>query len=975
MQPNRHDVDQAPWQNIARVARKEISLFFSSPIAYIFLATFLAITLFVFFWGESFFARNIADVRPLFEWMPVLLIFLCATLTMRLWSDERKSGTLEYVLTQAVPLWHFVVGKFIGCVFLLGVALLLTLPLPITVSIIGDLDWGPVWAGYIAALMLGAAYLSIGLYASSRTDSQIVALVTACLISGVLYVIGTAAITNFTGYQMGEWLRELGTGSRFESITRGVIDFRDLYYYLSLAGVFLVLNTYVLERERWAQGETKPNHKQWMAATALLVGNALGANLWLEQVNVLRVDVTRGNQYSISDSTQQYLNQLQEPLLVRGYFSESTHPLLSPLVPQMRDLIKEYEIAGRGRVRVEFVDPMNEPDLEKEANQKYGIQPVPFQIADRYQASIVSSYFDVLIQYGDEYEVLGFRDLIEVQARSESDINVQLRNPEHDLTRSIKKVLHSYQAGGNLFDTVKSELTFNAYLSADEVLPPALLGFKQEIEPVLDEYKQKADGRLSVNFVNPDTQEDIAKEIAENYGFMPMATSLFDNNRFYFYLTLTNGEQVVQIPIDNMSEDSFTRNLEAGIKRFASGFTKTVALVAPKASPSSYMGYGQGGASFSRLESFVGAELNVVNEDLSDGTVSGEADILVLAAPKELTEKQVFAVDQFLMKGGTVIATTSPFSANLANRSLSMQRYSSGLDDWLEHHGFNVDDELVLDPQNTAFPIPVSRNVGGFQLQEIRMLDYPYFVDVRGKGLGQESLISSELPQLTVPWASPIVVDDAKNEQRKVTELLRSSDKSWLSPSTDVVPKVTANGVSGFPPGTERGSHLLGVISEGRFDSYFAGQSSPLLDAPEKTDAQAEDDDAVTETASGSAEFQFGSVIEKSTDGARLILISSNDVLRDQVIQLVGNAQKTEYVNALQFAANAIDWSLEDSGLLSIRSRGHFNRTLPTMEHSTQLFWEYLNYGLAAFALIVLGLVASRMRKVKQREYTKLLAH
>lgn len=134
-----------PKHSISRIARKEIALFFSAPIAYLFLAAFAGITLFTFFWGEAFFARNIADVRPLFEWMPLLLIFLASTLTMRLWSEERRTGTLEHILTQPVPLWHFVVGKFLGCLTLLVIALLMTLPLPITVSILGDLDWGPVW--------------------------------------------------------------------------------------------------------------------------------------------------------------------------------------------------------------------------------------------------------------------------------------------------------------------------------------------------------------------------------------------------------------------------------------------------------------------------------------------------------------------------------------------------------------------------------------------------------------------------------------------------------------------------------------------------------------------------------------------------------------------------------------------------------------------------------------------------------------
>ena len=155
---------------IRRISRKELTLFFASPTGYLFLAVFLAVTLFVFFWVEAFFARNIADVRPMFEWMPVLLIFLSAAVTMRMWSEERRTGTLEFVATLPASAWEFVLGKFLACWLLLLTALLLTLPLPVTVAVIADLDWGPVIAGYIAALLLGGAYLSIGLFVSSRTD-------------------------------------------------------------------------------------------------------------------------------------------------------------------------------------------------------------------------------------------------------------------------------------------------------------------------------------------------------------------------------------------------------------------------------------------------------------------------------------------------------------------------------------------------------------------------------------------------------------------------------------------------------------------------------------------------------------------------------------------------------------------------------------------------------------------------------------
>ena len=956
---------------IRRIAAKEVSLFFASPTAYLFLASFAAVTLFVFFWGEAFFARNIADVRPMFEWMPVLLIFLASTLTMRLWSEERRTGTLEHVLTQPVPIWCFVVGKFLGCLLLLMIAVVITMPLPITVAILGKLDWGPVWAGYLATILLGAAYLSIGLFVSARSDNQIVSLITAVAVCGGFYLIGMPTITNFFGNQAGEWLRLLGTGSRFDAITRGVIDLGDLYYYISIIAVFLALNTFVLERERWAATQAaNPVHRTWWVVTSLLIVNVLIANLWLGQIKALRIDTTEGNQYSISDATAAYINQLQEPLLIRGYFSGKTHPLLAPLVPQLRDLIEEYEIAGRGKIRAEFIDPADEPELEEEANQKYGIQPVPFQVADRYQSAIVSSYFNVLVQYGDQFQILSFQDLIEVKAQSEGAIDVQLRNPEYDLTSAIKKVLNTYQADGNLFDTVKGKLLFNAYISADPALPTQLVDFRKIVTQVVNTLKNDAQGRLDVNFVDPSADGGVVgQQIAKDYGFQPMATSLFSNQRFYFYMTLAKDSQVVQIPIDDMTEESFKRNLEAGIKRFASGFTKTVAIVAPQPDPVLAQ-QGIAAARYSQLQSFLSEELNVQPEDLNDGRISGEADILLLIAPKDLDEKQLFAVDQFLMQGGTVIAATSPYSASLSNRNLSLEKHSSGLSEWLAHHGITIEEKIVLDPQNAAFPVPVTRNVAGFQMQEIRMLDYPYFVDIRDNGLNQNNIMTADLPQVTLAWSSPISIDVEKHETHDLIELLRSSKRSWLSSSTDIMPRVDGGGaISTFSSQGDIGSHLLGVVSKGRFDSYFAGKTSPLLASSSPEDALLNTDSSVEE----SHETIVSSVIERSSESARIILFSSNDFLRDQVIRMTGVAGGSEYLNTLQLIANSVDWSLEDSSLLSIRARGHFNRTLPPMERNAQLFWEYLNYILAVVALIIVAFIQRQRKNSRQRAYSQLL--
>jgi ABC-2 type transport system permease protein len=217
-------------ERVVSIAGREFASFFSSPVAFIFIGTFLAVNLFIFFWVDTFFARNIADVRPLFQWMPVLLVFLVSALSMRMWSEERRSGTLEFLLTSPVDPSVYVLGKFLAGMGLVAIALLLTVAIPVTVSFIGPLDWGPVIGAYVASLLLAGAYLSIGLLASAHNDNQIISLIVAVAICGVFYLLGSDVLTGLFDTRSAQLLKLLGSGSRFESITRGVLDVRDLYY-------------------------------------------------------------------------------------------------------------------------------------------------------------------------------------------------------------------------------------------------------------------------------------------------------------------------------------------------------------------------------------------------------------------------------------------------------------------------------------------------------------------------------------------------------------------------------------------------------------------------------------------------------------------------------------------------------------------------------------------------------------------------
>lgn len=966
--------------NIGTITRKEFSTYFSSPIAFIFLGTFSAVCLFIFFWVEKFFARNIVDARPLFEWMPILLIFLSAALTMKMWSEERRMGTLEFLLTMPVRIHQLVIGKFLACLGLVIVALLLTLGVPVSVSFMGSLDWGPVLGAYIASLLLASAYIAIGLYISSKNENQIVSLILTTVVCYVFFLVGSDTLSSLVGNRWAEYLRLVATGSRFESITRGVLDVRDIYYYVSIVGVFLTLNIFALEKLRWSAQGQHAYHRRWRVLSALVIVNLLLANLWLYRGAVARADLTEGDLYSISDATRGMLAQLQEPLLIRGYFSAKTHPLLAPLVPRIRDTIREYAAVSDGKVRAEFVDPREDPDLEEQANRQFNIRPTPFQIADRYQSSLVNSYFDVLLQYGDKHEVLRFQDLIEVKP-TQTRLDVRLRNLEYDLTRSIKKVLYGFQGVDALFAGIDTPVTFQGFISADDQLTQPVAVFKGELLGLLKELEQRSGGKFRSEVVDPQADGGaVATQIAQQYGFRPMVSGLFNPKQFYFYMVMKNNGQTVRIPFpQELTKEAAERSIEAALKRFSPGFLKTVGFHSPQPpQPQNPMMRQQRvGRQFLLLQHKLRENYQIQNVDLKNGIVPDNIDLLVIAAPKDLDTKQLFAIDQFIMRGGAVVLLTSAYTVTREQSGLMAVKEQSGLEPMLESYGVRIEEQLVLDPQNEPYPVPVNRKVGGFTVQEIQMVPYPYFVDVRGKGLNEDNAITARLPQVTVYWGSPVSLLDAKKAAIAMTPLLTSSEAAWLSEATAIQPDFKRYPKLGFARNDKIGARTLAMLIEGSFESFFKGKPSPLLEEKPDASAEAKPDEADGETEQKDEEEDavVSGTIEKSPASARIIIVASNESLADQTLQIARAAGGQRFLNSLEFIENAVDWSLEDRALLSIRSRGHFSRTLIPTTEAQKAFWEYFNYAIVVLGLLLIyGFHRFQKQRVRNHYQTRLAA-
>lgn len=928
-------------RQILAITHKELSSYFGSLLALIFLGTFVAAVLFIFFQVETFFARGVAETRPLFRWMPILLIFLLAALTMRQWSEEQRAGTQELLLTLPVSPLNLVLGKFLAVMALISLALALTLPLPVTVGVLGRLDWGPVLGGYLAALLMAAAYAAIGLFVSSRTDNQIVALIVTVLLGGAFYLVGTRSVTDFVGG--GAWselLWALGTGSRFESIQRGVVDLRDLVYYLSLTGVFLALNTVSLDSVRWSR-QQQAYRQRLLLTTGLIVGNLLLLNVWLYPLSGLRWDLTAQKEYSLSSTTKDLFASLQEPLVIRAYISEKTHPLLAPLIPQVRDMLREYEIASDGRITASVVDPISDPEIEVEANQNYGIRPMALQSSGQYEASVINAYFDILIRYGDQSVILNFQDVAQFDLLPDGTTEVRLKNLEYDLTSGIKKVVYGFQSIDAVLAALPEPVELTLYVTP-AMLPEWMVATQATITKVANEIAANAAGKFAFVVVDVDDPNSpvTRQTLQETYGLQPFALDLFGTTTYYAHMILRSGDTgQVMYPSGEQTEGDVRAMIESSLKRTTTGFLKVAGLWAPPTDALTDPVLGdvlQPLASYQSIAAQLQQEYTVRGVDLSTGQVAADVDVLVVIEPLGLTEKELFAIDQFLMRGGAVILAASNYRLvyDQYQDALAVTPVSGGVGELLAHYGVTVPAELVMDEQNAVFPVAVMRNVGGIQVQEIQAANYPFFVDVRQSGMDAENPMLSSLPMVMMSYASPVYLDEAKNAGRETAVLLQSSNNSWTTTNENVQPNYDLYPNFGFPTAADKQSYPLAVAIQGSFDSYFQERANPLL-------------------ADAATAAQPVGVIDFSPESARLIVLGSSAFADDFTLNLSARLSGDLYLNNLQFFQNMVDWAAEDLDLLAIRARGSASRVLQPLTVQQQSFWKIANYGVALAALII----------------------
>jgi ABC-2 type transport system permease protein len=235
------------------VARRELAGYFATPVAYVFIVIFLMMAGALTFTLGGFFQRGQADLGPFFTFVPWLFLFLVPALTMRLWAEERRLGTIELLLTLPIPQWQAVLGKFLAAWAFCAIALALTFPLVLTVNFLGRPDNGVIAAGYVGCLLVAGAYLAVGAAMSATTKNQVIAFVLAVAVCFLFAAAGSPVVTEFLSQRiplLAEVARGVSVTERFNGLTRGVIALRDVVFFASFIGFFLFVNAVVIDHRK-----------------------------------------------------------------------------------------------------------------------------------------------------------------------------------------------------------------------------------------------------------------------------------------------------------------------------------------------------------------------------------------------------------------------------------------------------------------------------------------------------------------------------------------------------------------------------------------------------------------------------------------------------------------------------------------------------------------------------------------------------
>lgn len=449
------------------IARRELKAQFDQPAGYVLLVVFLAINAFLFF--RNVLLGNTASMRPMLDLLPWLFLFFVPAMAMRSLAEDNRGGLLEIVLAQPISEAELIAGKYLGVVLALLLALSATLFIPIGLELGSDLPWGPVIAQYVGAGLLAAGLSGVGVWASSLSRSQITAFIIGVAVMFALILVGLDPVLVGLPPILGTLAARLGVLTHFESIGRGVIDLRDVLYFLSLPAVFLVLAYAQLMNRRL--GSRSPARRRLRLGTLLLVAILIVANLAGGQIGG-RLDLSPGRAYTLAPASRAIARSPDDIVTIRLFSSRELPSEFALTKRDVTDLLRDLRAAGKGKIRIVERDPAADPATADEA-RRLGVVPVQFNVVGRSELQVKEGYFGLVVQYAERHETIPF-------VQRTDDLEYRLISAIRSLTRTTRPavaLVSDPQAGiaGSLRQEIeKSYRVVSPSLSDSTPLDPEL---------------------------------------------------------------------------------------------------------------------------------------------------------------------------------------------------------------------------------------------------------------------------------------------------------------------------------------------------------------------------------------------------------------------------------------------------------------------------------------------------------------------
>ena len=390
--------------------RKELKGYFDQPTGYILMVVFVTWLSYGFF--RSTFDTFEASLRPMFTTeltperlsLPWLLALFVPASTMRLIAEEQRDGTLETLLTQPIRGWIVLLAKFLSGFIFTGVAIFATIGIPIALSTVGNMDQGAIIAQYVGSLFLAASFVSIGLFTSSITQNQIVAFIVGFFVILIMMSAGLDRVAVTVPAEVASLLQTLSPTTHFSSIARGVIDLRDILYFVALISTFLSA-TYLMIRSK-SLSHVSPQYRNLQVGVAAFIVLSLLVG-WFGSSIGGRLDLTEDKVFSLSKGTNQILSRLDDVLTVKLYESKDPPPQLALVTRDVNDFLEDFAARSDGKVKLVHKYPDEDEDVALEA-QLAGVPPAQFNVFGQTEISTKLGYLGLTMTHAEQREVIQY---------------------------------------------------------------------------------------------------------------------------------------------------------------------------------------------------------------------------------------------------------------------------------------------------------------------------------------------------------------------------------------------------------------------------------------------------------------------------------------------------------------------------------------------------------------------------------------